>query len=248
MHYGRMLIRRAIPICTLVVLTLLTVGAAVVGVSSSPTVFYASLAPGNPRAAAELHAIVRRTMGATSFTWHLPGLRETLVYNAPNRIHDYMGSVPIQTIGVGTTFYFQASDLTNTESNAWLRIRHRPFGYSSANEYAMKYLTPLLSASSVTRSSTTFVAESVYLNDPFASGQMFERDVIRTDGRDVTSERVEIQGIFPVESTRVETSYLTVTFSKIGTSPLVAPPIARTINRGQPFCGPITSGVSYCPA
>jgi hypothetical protein len=214
--------------------------------------FYASLAPGNPRATTQLDAVVRRTMAASSFTWNVHGgtttLGEILVYNAPDRIHDYIGSTPIETIAVGSTYYFRASDVFDTDSNGWVTFRYRPSGYSSAQDYAMKFLTNLLNASSVTRSGNTFVAEFADSDDPFASGQVFIRTSIHRVNGKVTSEHIETEGIFVGAGTRVLRGELRVFFSRFGSSPAVVVPAARIASQGKPFCGPATSGFSFCPA
>jgi hypothetical protein len=145
--------RALYPLALVALLGLLTAGAAVLGSSQSPTLYFPSVPANDPAAKSVLDLALERTMAAPSFTWHVPPSvgPETLIYNAPNRIHDYRGSSPAsQSIGVGTTYYFEASDYSESSNGAqdWVKL-DAPVGYSDANIYALKYLSQLQQAQSV---------------------------------------------------------------------------------------------------
>ena|ERR1700722_18608266 len=100
--------RVLIPFSLLTLLAVLTVGAAALGLSQSPTLYFPTVPSNDPHAQSALDLAVERTMTAASFTWSVPhsvGFGETLIYNAPNEIHDYLGSSPAtESYGVGSIY------------------------------------------------------------------------------------------------------------------------------------------------
>ncbi len=247
--------RSLLPLGLLGLLGVLTIGAAILGVVSSPKLEFFSLPPSTPGAPAQFDAIVAHTMAAPSFTWHIPAgsgsLNETLIYQAPDRMRDQMGSTP--SVAIGTTFYFQRNDLesfedsSSAESNAWVRLRRTPSGYTSAHQYAMKFLTTLLTASSVQGSGHVFHVTFVYSDDPYAQGQVETDLTVRTNGTYVTSIAFTPHGEeFEFDRIQELNGSYVVRFSKFGDSPPVVAPKASSVDHDSPVCGPVTEGVSFC--
>jgi hypothetical protein len=245
--------RVLIPFCLLPLLAVLTVGAAALGLSQSPTLYFPSFPSNDPHAQSALDLAAQRTMVAPSFTWRIPhsvGLGETLIYNAPNEIHDYLGSSPsTESYGVGSIYYFRASDYyeNNAPATSWVKMID-PTGYSDARTYAMKFLTLLQQASSVNGGSGRFVANVVESNDPNAAGDVGDVLVVRVSNGYVASIRATVTGLFPRFSARLVTVNSELEFRGIGSSTEIEIPAARTVRGQPPPCGPATSGVTFCPA
>lgn len=241
------------PFLLVVGLVVLTVAAAVFGIVNAPTLYWPPIPPNNPSAQSQLLGAVERTISAPSFTWSIPrsqGLAETLIYNAPNRIHDYRGSQSAtESYGAATTYYFRASDYygTDSRSTSWVKM-HDPDGYSDARVYALKFLNALSKAQNVMGHDGLYLAYSVEANDPNAAGEIGDVFVVRVAHGVVRSINVTVTGLFPRFSSHLYTGHERVSFSDVGTSPLIVLPPAKTVVGEAPPCGPATSGVTFCPA
>jgi hypothetical protein len=244
--------RVLIPFCLLALLAVLTVGAAALGLSQSPTLYFPTVPSNDPHAQSALDLAVERTMAAASFTWRVPrsvGFGETLIYNAPKEIHDYLGSSPAtESYGVGSTYYFRASDYyeNTAPSTSWVKMID-PAGYSDARTYAMKFLRVLQQASSVNGGSGRFVAYVVESNDPIAAGDVSDVLVVSVSKGYVASIRATVTGLFPSFRARLVTAHSEVEFRAVGSSPEIEIPAAHTVRGQPPPCGPATSGVTFCP-
>jgi hypothetical protein len=243
--------RRLVPLFFVAGLGFLTVAAAAFGASGSPRLFFASVPPNDAKAHSQLQLAIERTASASSFTLKTPrkDFPETLIYNAPDRIHDYLGSEPLESYGSGTTYYFRLSDydLSDSESNRWVQI-HKPPHYSSARIYAMRFLTSLSGAQSVRRHGDRLVAYSIISNDPYSAGDIRVVLVVQTSHGTIKSINATTTGFFPQFNPHFSTSQTTVTFFHIGTSPHIVLPRARIVSGDPPPCGPVTSGFTFCAA
>jgi hypothetical protein len=245
--------RVLIPFCLLALLALLTVGAAALGLSQSPTLYFPTVPSNDPHAQSSLDLAVERTAAAASFTWRVPhsvGFGETLIYNAPDEIHDYLGSSPAtEAYGVGSIYYFRASDYyeDNAPSTSWVKMID-PAGYSDARTYAMKFLRILQQASSVNGGRGRFVAYDVESDYPIAAGDLGDVLVVTVSkGGYVASIRATVTGLYPGFSAHLVTTHSEVEFHAVGSSPEIEIPAARTVRGQPPPCGPATSGVTFCP-
>jgi hypothetical protein len=244
--------RVLIPFCLLALLAVLTVGAAVLGLSQSPTLYLPTVPSNDPHAQSALDLAVERTMAAPSFTWRVPhsvGFGETLIYNAPDEIHDYLGSSPAtESYGVGSTYYFRASDYyeNNAPSTSWVKMIDPP-GYSKARIYAMKFLRILQQASSVNGGRGRFVAYDVESDYPISEGDVGDVLVVTVSKGYVASIRATVTGLYPVFSAHLVTTYSEVDFRAVGSSPEIEIPAARRVHGQPPPCGPASSGVTFCP-
>jgi hypothetical protein len=244
--------RVLIPFSLLALLAALTVGAAVLGLSQAPTLYLPTVPPNDSHAQSALDRAVERTMAAPSFTWHVPhsvGFGETLIYNAPDEIHDYLGSFPAtESFGIGSTYYFRASDYyeNNAPSTSWVKLVNPP-GCSDARVYAMKFLRILQQASSVNGSSGGFVAYDVVSDYPVSAGDVGDVLVATVSHGYVASIRATVTGLYPGFSTHLVTTHSEVDFRAVGSSPEIEIPAARRVRGQPPPCGPATSGITFCP-
>jgi hypothetical protein len=241
----------ALPLTLLAVLGLLSVGAALLAVAQSPTLLYFSVPANDPGAAAQLDAIVRHTIDAPSFTYRIPGsntsISETLVYQAPNRMHDEIGSQPLETVAIGSTFYFHRYDAFGSGGQGWVKFVHPPLGYTSARQYAMTLLQRALVGDSVTRRGGVFRVTTVNSNDPFAQGQYETTITIHVHDAYVRSMIEQLHGSFRLGNAYIAVnSRSSVIFSHIGSSPSVTAPKATPVDHGDPLCGPRSYGVGWC--
>lgn len=244
--------RNLLPFGLVGILGFLVLGAALFGSAQSPNLYLPSLPRNDPHAASELDAYIERTMLASSFTWKVLGENssesEKLVYNAPDRIHDYRGSTsPIETMAVGPTYYFQASDLLDS-GNGWLRVTHPPRGYSDARIYAMTFLIQLRGAPSVVGEKGSFDVHFLFAGQSYASGDVATDVKVHTSDGYISALHIQDTGIFPAFGPRLASTTAVVKFVDIGSSPHVVIPAARTVRSADPSCGPATSGVTVCPA
>ena len=215
--------RRIVPTLLLAALGALTLGAAALGVSSSPRyVYFATPSPGTPDVVSAFRGLVRHTLEQRSFTVHQNGA--TLVYQAPNR-SEYVGGLS-STIVIGGTSYVALSS-TKSRVDQWGEYHlTRNVEQSAGPRAAKSALVDFVTASSIVlRSGSYEVKEVVPIGEiePDHAGQLLIEATVRPlDGRVATISVVAF-GLEPKLT-------WTIRYSAYGSSPsIIAPPRNRTV-------------------
>lgn len=216
--------------------TFAVIAAAVLGVLGMPTSTPATAdtVHGNPRAAGQLWAVVKRTLRASSLSEGLiisqsSGPRyEKMVYNAPDRLETVNSSMqqPL-IIAVGASEY-----ALNPSGSGWSETEKRRSG--TEKTAALGYLSLALRSSTVHRSGRSFTAVIFYHGSPSQKDRDEAIATIRTAGGFVSEESLVIRSsdrLWPGET-------MTIKFSDIDASPKVLIPSAVSNRPGEVKRGP----------
>ena len=211
---------------TLAVIAAVVLGALGMATSTPAT---AATAHGNPRAAGQLWAVVKRTLRASSLSEGLiiaqsSGPRyEKIVYNAPDRLETVDSSMeqPL-IIAVGASEY-----ALDPSGSGWTETENRRSG--TEKTAALGYLSLALRSSTVHRSGRSFTAVIFYHGSPSWKDRDEAIATIRTAGGFVSEESLVIRSSdrhWPGET-------MTIRFSDIDASPKILIPSAVSNRPGQ---------------
>ncbi|HQU25772.1 MAG TPA: hypothetical protein PLS29_01935 [Acidimicrobiales bacterium] len=230
--------RRGVPVGITLVALALVLAAAAVSLARAPRYSYFAPPPaGAPRAVADLHASLSRTMRSPGFVLRVNGL--VVDYAAPDRTE--VRFVNTSEVIIGRTLYVTHS--SGGGGARWTEARLATLDVPFAPVWVRRLLTPYLRARSVVRRGDTFEVRLVVPASQFVpedAGQSLLAATVSTKDGSVVGVRAVVYGRFPEwpfgarrPEGRIDAA--SYAFSSLGQPPRIVAPRGDVV-RGSP-CG-----------